>query len=188
MNAQHSTNCIYKAHLFFYLNNISPDEAKEEDDTNGLSGEVEGKEEDIPLSSEESGEDSHSVEGADFEQEEDDEEEDDKDVAKQKSKRPSDVKEGKTVFIRNLSFDSTEAALHELCAQFGPVDYSKIVMNQATDHSRGTGFVKFRTPEAAEKCIAEASAQDPSEGKERICVGLLWPGITDPMCQLLYTK
>ena len=165
--------------FFFYLNNISPDEAKKEDDANDLSGETEGMEEDIPQSSEESEEDDHSVEGADFEQEEEhDEEEDDKDVAKQKSKRPSDVKEGKTVFIRNLSFDSTEEALHELCAQFGPVDYSKIVMNQATDHSRGTGFVKFRTPEAAEKCIAEASAQDPSEGKERICVGLLWPGIT----------
>ena len=71
----------------------------------------------------------------------------------------SDVKEGKTLFIRNLSFDSTEEALHELFEQFGEIGYCKLMEDKRTGHSRGMAFVKFKTVDSAEQCLAEATKE-----------------------------
>ncbi|PNJ00771.1 RBM28 isoform 6, partial [Pan troglodytes] len=56
---------------------------------------------------------------------------------KKKRKLPSDVNEGKTVFIRNLSFDSEEEELGELLQQFGELKYVRIVLHPDTEHSKG---------------------------------------------------
>ena len=76
-----------------------------------------------------------------------------------KPQKLSDVKEGKTLFIRNLSFDSTEEALHELFEQFGEIDYCKLMEDKQTGHSRGMAFVKFIAVESAEQCLAEATKE-----------------------------
>ncbi|CAH8535605.1 unnamed protein product [Schistosoma turkestanicum] len=55
----------------------------------------------------------------------------------------SDTSEGRTIFIRNLSFDLSEKALYEFFSQFGPLEFAKIVKDPATRHSRGSAFVKF---------------------------------------------
>ena len=90
-----------------------------------------------------------------------DEEEKQKDaLATQKPKRLPDVKEGKTLFIRNLSFDSTEESLHKLMEQFGQVEYCTVVMDKKMNHSRGMAFVKFKTVESAEKCLAKAGNEN----------------------------
>ncbi|KAM4734265.1 RNA-binding protein 28 [Anableps anableps] len=82
---------------------------------------------------------------------------------KQMSKKhlPSDVKEGRTVFIRNLSFDTDEEGLEEVLLQFGEVNYVKIVLHPDTQHSKGIAFAQFKTKEAADSCIA--AAQDETE-------------------------
>lgn len=72
-----------------------------------------------------------------------------------KPKQPSDVKEGKTLFIRNLSFDSSEESLQALFEQFGEIDYCKILEDRRTGHSRGMAFVKYKTVESAEQCLEE---------------------------------
>ena len=72
-----------------------------------------------------------------------------------KSKQSSDVKEGKTLFIRNLSFDSSEESVHHLFERFGEIDYCKLLEDKRTGHSRGMAFVKFKTVESAEQCLAE---------------------------------
>ena len=74
-----------------------------------------------------------------------------------KRKQSTDVKEGKTLFIRNVSFDSTEEALQELFEQFGDIEYCKLVVDKRTDHSKGMAFVKFKTTESAEQCLQETS-------------------------------
>uniref|UniRef100_A0A3B5N173 RNA binding motif protein 28 n=1 Tax=Xiphophorus couchianus TaxID=32473 RepID=A0A3B5N173_9TELE len=79
----------------------------------------------------------------DAEEEEDDEEQDEikeeDNIQKQKPKKhlPSDVNEGRTVFIRNLSFDTEEEGLEEVLLQFGEVNYVKIVLHPETQHSKG---------------------------------------------------
>uniref|UniRef100_A0A8C9CKF7 RNA-binding protein 28 n=1 Tax=Phocoena sinus TaxID=42100 RepID=A0A8C9CKF7_PHOSS len=97
---------------------------------------------------------------------EEQEEEDIQVLKKKKKKRklPSDVNEGKTVFIRNLSFDSEEEDLGELLQQFGDLKYVRIVLHPDTEHSKGCAFAQFMTQEAAQKCLEAASPETESGG------------------------
>uniref|UniRef100_H3DKS7 RNA-binding protein 28 n=1 Tax=Tetraodon nigroviridis TaxID=99883 RepID=H3DKS7_TETNG len=104
------------------------------------------------------------------------EEEDDisleEDVKKDKSAQkkvvkknlPSDVKEGRTIFIRNLSFDTEEEELEKVLLQFGELNYVKIVIQPETEHSKGCAFAQFRSKESADKCIAAAQVDSESGG------------------------
>lgn len=83
---------------------------------------------------------------------------------KKKRKLPSDVNEGKTVFIRNLSFDSEEDDLGELLQQFGDLKYVRIVLHPDTEHSKGCAFAQFMTQEAAQKCLGAASPETEGGG------------------------
>ncbi|XP_076980762.1 RNA-binding protein 28 isoform X2 [Tamandua tetradactyla] len=83
---------------------------------------------------------------------------------KKKRKLPSDVNEGKTVFIRNLSFDSEEEELGELLQQFGDLRYVLVVLHPDTEHSKGCAFAQFMTQEAAQKCLAAASSETEGGG------------------------
>ena len=76
-----------------------------------------------------------------------------------KAKRPSDVKEGKTLFIRNLSFESSEESLYELFKKYGAIEYCRVLEDKRTGRSRGMAFVKFKTVESTERCFAEASKE-----------------------------
>ena len=65
-----------------------------------------------------------------------------------------DIGEGRTVFLRNLSYDTEEEDLRALMEEyFGSVVFAKLVMDKVMGHPRGTGFVKFRRREDAEKCV-----------------------------------
>ncbi|XP_014414770.1 RNA-binding protein 28 [Camelus ferus] len=91
-------------------------------------------------------------------------EDEDRQVSKKKRKLPSDVNEGKTVFIRNLSFDSEEEDLGELLQQFGDLKYVRIVLHPDTEHSKGCAFAQFMTQEAAQKCLEAASPETEGGG------------------------
>ncbi|XP_013889270.1 RNA-binding protein 28 [Austrofundulus limnaeus] len=96
-----------------------------------------------------------------------DEKYDDKETpAKKKTKNllPSDVNEGRTVFIRNLSFDTDEEGLEEVLLRYGELNYIKIVLNPDTDRSKGCAFAQFKTKEAADKCIAAAQEEAENQG------------------------
>ena len=51
--------------------------------------------------------------------------------------KPSDVDQGKTIFIRNLSFDRDDEGLEEYFSKFGDVVYSRVVVDPKTEHSKG---------------------------------------------------
>ncbi|XP_029090075.1 RNA-binding protein 28 isoform X1 [Monodon monoceros] len=104
--------------------------------------------------------------GEDLAQSDTNTEEQEEEVSKKKKKRklPSDVNEGKTVFIRNLSFDSEEEDLGELLQQFGDLKYVRIVLHPDTEHSKGCAFAQFMTQEAAQKCLEAASPETESGG------------------------
>ncbi|XP_069567255.1 RNA-binding protein 28 isoform X1 [Brachyistius frenatus] len=113
-----------------------------------------------------SGLDSNGDQEESEDEEEDDEDEDDESAQKKTSKKllPSDVKEGKTVFIRNLSFDTEEEGLEEILLQFGELNYIKIVLHPDTEHSKGCAFAQFKTKEGADKCIAAAQNEAENGG------------------------
>ncbi|XP_055078704.1 RNA-binding protein 28 [Periophthalmus magnuspinnatus] len=108
-------------------------------------------------------EDDDDLDDEDDEDDEDEAEDDDRKNKKKKFKKalPSDINEGRTIFIRNLSFDTEEEGLEEVLLQYGELNYIKIVLHPDTEHSKGCAFAQFKTKEAAEKCIA--AAQDEAE-------------------------
>uniref|UniRef100_A0A7N8YC65 RNA binding motif protein 28 n=1 Tax=Mastacembelus armatus TaxID=205130 RepID=A0A7N8YC65_9TELE len=108
--------------------------------------------------------DKSSLDSNDEQDESQDDEEDEEEAPKKTSKKllPSDVNEGKTIFIRlNLSFDTEEEGLEEVLLQYGELNYVKIVLHPDTEHSKGCAFAQFKTIEAADRCIA--AAQDKAE-------------------------
>uniref|UniRef100_A0AAY4CYD2 RNA-binding protein 28 n=1 Tax=Denticeps clupeoides TaxID=299321 RepID=A0AAY4CYD2_9TELE len=80
---------------------------------------------------------------------------------KKKSLLPSDVNEGRTIFIRNLSFDTEEEGLEEALLQYGELKYVRIVLHPDTETSKGCAFAQFKTKEAADRCLA--ASQDGCE-------------------------
>ncbi|BFU23841.1 RNA recognition motif domain containing protein [Entamoeba histolytica HM-3:IMSS] len=62
----------------------------------------------------------------------------------------------RTIFIQNLSFETSEEELKEKMGEYGEVSYCKICMDKEKGISRGTGFVCFRKRGVAEKVIEEA--------------------------------
>ncbi|XP_020336407.1 RNA-binding protein 28 isoform X1 [Oncorhynchus kisutch] len=133
----------------------SPSEHESEED------DEEDHEEDEDSESQESDCDETSDLGSD---EDDDEEDDDSDSAANRKPLPSDINQGKTIFIRNLSFDTEEEGLEEVLLQYGELKYIKICLHPDTEHSKGIAFAQFKSKEAAEKCIADAEDESESGG------------------------
>lgn len=67
-----------------------------------------------------------------------------------------------TLFIRNLPFDVTDEMLREHFASFGAVRYARVVLDHATERSRGTGFACFCNTEDADKCLQESPRMPPA--------------------------
>ncbi|XP_048449156.1 RNA-binding protein 28, partial [Rhincodon typus] len=96
-----------------------------------------------------------------------DDEEDEKPVKKKKLRKaslPVDVHEGRTIFIRNLSFDTEEDTLGEMLEQFGDLKYVCVVRHPDTEHSKGCAFAQFVTKESVQKCVEAAESQSESGG------------------------
>uniref|UniRef100_A0A8C9XW42 RNA-binding protein 28 n=1 Tax=Sander lucioperca TaxID=283035 RepID=A0A8C9XW42_SANLU len=135
------------------------------------SGEQDSEEEEEEDDDDDDDDDDDEREDDDVSQEGDDDDDksslesnDDPDETKKKASKkllPSDVKEGRTIFIRNLSFDTEEDGLEEVLLKYGELNYIKVVLHTDTGHSKGCAFAQFKTKVAADKCIA--AAQDEAE-------------------------
>ena len=60
----------------------------------------------------------------------------------------------KSIFVGNLNFSTSEGALRQLFAAFGPVNQVKIMMDSYTGKPRGFGFVEMASVEDGDKAIA----------------------------------
>lgn len=69
-----------------------------------------------------------------------------------------------TLFIRNLPFSSTDESLRVQFISFGPVKYARVVLDQATERPKGTGFVCFYNEEDASSCLKHVPRALPSNG------------------------
>ena len=61
-----------------------------------------------------------------------------------------------TLFIRNLPFSTTDEILNNHFASFGAIRYARVVLDYATERSRGTGFVCFYDKDNADACLRAA--------------------------------
>ncbi len=53
-----------------------------------------------------------------------------------------------TIFVSNISFKVSESELKKAFEDFGVVDSCKIVLDKATNKSKGFGFIEMEEPEA----------------------------------------
>jgi cold-inducible RNA-binding protein len=60
----------------------------------------------------------------------------------------------KSLFVGNLSFQTTEGELMALFSQFGQVTRANVVMDRETGRARGFAFVEMPNDEEAAKAIA----------------------------------
>ncbi len=58
------------------------------------------------------------------------------------------------LFVGNLSFNTTENALHDAFAAHGTVVEANLMVDRMSGRPRGFGFVTMSTPEEAQKAIA----------------------------------
>jgi RNA recognition motif-containing protein len=61
---------------------------------------------------------------------------------------------GKKLYVGNLPFTTTEAALHEMFAQSGTVESVRLITDRDTGRSKGFGFVEMATDEEAQSAIS----------------------------------
>ncbi|GAA6041866.1 hypothetical protein NBRC10512_000543 [Rhodotorula toruloides] len=133
----------------------SASEGEDEDESEGSDEEDEDEDEDsdmspVPEDLEQDSDMSPQPVGAGDRDEEGEEEEDEKDS--------QEDQQNATLFVRNMSFEATEAELYDLFKQVGPVRYARIVFDPVTKRSRGTAFVCFWNKEHAQAVLAESEA------------------------------
>ncbi|XP_049878285.1 RNA-binding protein 28-like [Pectinophora gossypiella] len=108
-----------------------------------------------------------------------DDEEDEQDVDEEESDRQSetstqperqriklnDAEDGCTVFITNIPFIVDNDQLKLFAEKTGPVKYALVCMDKMTEHSKGSGFVKFVSKEDADKFLQLPADQLRLEGQ-----------------------
>ncbi|KAG0411487.1 hypothetical protein HPB47_011374 [Ixodes persulcatus] len=69
---------------------------------------------------------------------------------------PGDTKN--TLFIRNISFETTQESLDSLVKQFGPCKYCLLCTDPVTEHSKGSAFVRYVKDASVERCLQAAQS------------------------------
>lgn len=64
----------------------------------------------------------------------------------------------RTVFVKNISFDTTQTTFQERMKQYGPYKFCLICMDKMLGRSKGTGFVKFEERADAARCVESLQA------------------------------
>jgi RNA recognition motif-containing protein len=64
------------------------------------------------------------------------------------------------LFVGNLSFQTTENELNDAFSAHGTVTEANLMMDRATNRSRGFAFVTMSTDEEAQKAIAAMNGSD----------------------------
>lgn len=95
-----------------------------------------------------------------LEEEEDKDDDDDDEEKEKKEENKKDKKQFSSgnwneIFIKNLSYKTTEKSLAKFFQKFGEVETVKIIVDHQTNKPKGIGFCKFYEASSAEKAMAE---------------------------------
>ena len=66
---------------------------------------------------------------------------------------------GKKLYVGNLSYDTTDAALEQMFAAFGAVQSAQVIMDRESGRSKGFGFVEMSSDAEAQAAIAGLSGK-----------------------------
>jgi cold-inducible RNA-binding protein len=65
----------------------------------------------------------------------------------------------KKLYVGNLSYDTTEDALHTLFAEVGEVESVNVITDRMSGRPRGFAFVEMTTDESASEAISRLNGQ-----------------------------
>lgn len=65
----------------------------------------------------------------------------------------------KKLYVGNLSYDTTEEALHTIFVEVGEVESVTVITDRMSGRSKGFGFVEMATEEAAAEAISRLNGQ-----------------------------
>ena len=64
------------------------------------------------------------------------------------------------IYVGNLSFNTTQQDLEEMCGEFGTVESTNIIEDRETGRSRGFAFVEMSSNEEAQSAIAGLNGKE----------------------------
>ena len=67
---------------------------------------------------------------------------------------------GRRLYVGNLAWTVTDQDLRDVFSEAGNVDSSQVIMDRATNRSRGFGFVEMATDEAADAAIKKLHGRE----------------------------
>jgi RNA recognition motif-containing protein len=67
---------------------------------------------------------------------------------------------GRRLYVGNLAWTVTDQDLQDAFSEAGPVDSSQVIMDRATNRSRGFGFVEMGTDEAADAAVKKLNGRE----------------------------
>jgi RNA recognition motif-containing protein len=67
---------------------------------------------------------------------------------------------GSKLYVGNLSYNTTNTDLEQLCAAHGTVKTAEVIQDRESGRSKGFGFVQMGTDEEAQGAIAALNGRD----------------------------
>ncbi len=67
---------------------------------------------------------------------------------------------GRRLYVGNLAWTVTDQDLHDVFSEAGKVDSSQVIMDRATNRSRGFGFVEMANDEDADSAVKKLNGRD----------------------------
>ena len=67
---------------------------------------------------------------------------------------------GRRLYVGNLAWTVTDQDLQDVFAEAGEVNSSQVIIDRATNRSRGFGFVEMATEEGADEAIKRLSGRE----------------------------
>ncbi len=67
---------------------------------------------------------------------------------------------GRRLYVGNLAWAVTDQDLEDAFAEAGKVENAQVIMDRATNRSRGFGFVEMATDEGADNAINNLNGRD----------------------------
>ena len=74
---------------------------------------------------------------------------------------------GKRLYVGNLPFSQNDQTMEELFAEFGTVEFAKVITIRNSGRSKGFGFVEMSTEEEAQEAISQMDGKE-IEGRNLI--------------------
>ena len=67
---------------------------------------------------------------------------------------------GRRLYVGNLAWTVTDQDLEDAFAEAGKVENAQVIMDRATNRSRGFGFVEMATDEAADAAVTKLNGRE----------------------------